>query len=109
MTSFRPLRSSSFGYVLLQNSTYLPAASLTRNALPSSCDGTQAIGSPIPRSIACSTASGSLVPEAEKNLMPLSSNGLCDALITMPADQRSARVRYANAGVGRGPGRYTQT
>ena len=35
--------------------------------------------------------------------MPLSSNGLCDALMTMPADSRSARVRYATAGVGSGP------
>src|SRR5262249_19040261 len=50
-------------------------------------------------------ASGSLVPPEEKNLMPLSSNGLCEALITMPAERRSARVRYATAGVGRGPER----
>ena len=57
------------------------------------------------RSIACSTESGSLVPAAEKNLMPLSSNGLCEALMTMPADSRSARVRYATAGVGNGPER----
>ena len=57
----------------------------------------------MPDSIAASTASGSLVPEAEKNLMPLSSKGLCEALITMPADSRSARVRYATAGVGSGP------
>jgi hypothetical protein len=38
-------------------------------------------------------SSCSFAPAAEKNLMPLSSNGLCDALITMPADKRSARVR----------------
>ena len=48
---------------------------------------------PIPRSIEASTSSGSLAPAAEKNFMPLSSKGLCDALITMPADSRSARVR----------------
>ena len=29
--------------------------------------------------------------------MPLSSNGLCEALMTMPADSRNARVRYATA------------
>ncbi len=49
--------------------------------------------------------SGSFAPSSEKNLIPLSSNGLCDALITMPADSRSARVRYATAGVGSGPDR----
>jgi len=36
---------------------------------------------------------GELGAPPEKNLMPLSSNGLCDALMTMPADSRSARVR----------------
>jgi hypothetical protein len=57
--------------------------------------------------MASSTASGSLVPSLEKNLMPLSSNGLCDAEITTPACRRNARVRYATAGVGTGPARYT--
>jgi hypothetical protein len=46
-----------------------------------------------------------LAPAAEKNLIPLSSNGLCDALITIPADSRNARVRYAMPGVGSGPHR----
>ncbi|MNP63369.1 hypothetical protein D3C76_1587560 [compost metagenome] len=35
--------------------------------------------------------------------MPLSSWGLCDALITMPASAWKVRVRYAMAGVGIGP------
>jgi hypothetical protein len=55
------------------------------------CDASS--GASMRASIAASTSSGSLVPVAEKNLMPLSSNGLCDALITMPAARRSARVR----------------
>ncbi len=54
-------------------------------------------------SISRSTASGSFVPSAEKNLMPLSSNGLCEAETMMPADRRSARVRNATPGVGIGP------
>jgi hypothetical protein len=43
--------------------------------------------------MASSTSSGSLVPVAEKNLMPLSSKGLWEAEITTPAWSRSARVR----------------
>ena len=82
-----------------------PAASSIRRALPRSADRTHASGSAIARSIACSTLSGSFAPVAPKNLMPLSSYGLCDALMTMPADRRSARVRYATAGVGSGPER----
>jgi hypothetical protein len=66
---------------------------LIRRALPSCAEGAVTIGSLRRASISCSVASGSLSPAAEKNLMPLSSNGLCDALITMPADRRSARVR----------------
>jgi hypothetical protein len=34
---------------------------------------------------------------------------LCDALITMPAESRSARARYATAGVGIGPHMCTST
>jgi hypothetical protein len=50
-----------------------------------------------------------LKPSPEKNLMPLSGYGLCEALITTPADRRSARVRYATAGVGIGPHMCTST
>ena len=56
-----------------------------------------------------SISSGSLLPSAEKNFTPLSSNGLCDAEITIPACIRSARTRYAMAGVGMGPDRSTST
>src|SRR5260363_168658 len=44
-------------------------------------------------SMARSTSSGSLLPSAEKNLIPLSSYGLCEALMTTPAERRSVRVR----------------
>ncbi len=64
-----------------------------RRALPSSADGRHVSGRSSAASISCSTASGSLSPSAEKNLMPLSAYGLCEALITMPAESRSARVR----------------
>jgi hypothetical protein len=77
--------------------------------LPSAADDTHVNGSSMRRSIASSTSSGSFAPLAEKNFIPLSSNGLCDALITMPADSRSARVRYAMPAVGSGPQRYTST
>jgi phosphomannomutase len=39
-------------------------------------------------SIASSTSSGNLVPSDEKNLIPLSSNGLCDAEIIIGKDTR---------------------
>ena len=40
--------------------------------------------------------------------MPLSSNGLCDAEMTMPASKPSALVRYATAGVGMTPAVVTR-
>ncbi len=64
-----------------------------RRALPSCAEGTHTSGCSITPSIACSTLSGSFAPASEKNLIPLSSYGLCEALITMPAESRSARVR----------------
>ena len=39
-----------------------------------------------------SIASSSLVPEPEKNLMPLSLAGLCEAVMTIPASARRLRV-----------------
>ena len=56
-------------------------------------------------SISSSTASGSLCPVCEKNLMPLSSNGLCEAEITAPALACSLLVKYETAGVGITPKR----
>ena len=44
-------------------------------------------------SIRLSKSSSSFSPRPEKILMPLSSNGLCDAEITMPASNPSVRVR----------------
>ena len=43
-------------------------------------------------------------PAPENTLMPLSSNGLCDAEITTPAVYPIRGVRYATAGVGMTPG-----
>ena len=42
-------------------------------------------------------------PSAAKILMPLSWNGLCDALITTPASARIDQVMNAMPGVGSGP------
>ena len=44
-----------------------------------------------------------------KNLMPLSSYGLCEALMTTPKLQPSRCVMYAMPGVGRGPISITST
>jgi len=56
-----------------------------------------------PCSISSSQASGSFVPSEENSLMPLSSNGLWDALSTMPPWAPSFFVRSAIAGVGSTP------
>jgi hypothetical protein len=61
--------------------------------LPSAPEVVHLSGRSSSRSIAFSVASGSFTPSPEKNLMPLSWYGLCEALITMPAESRSARVR----------------
>ena len=50
-----------------------------------------------------SSVSVNFSPLPEKTLMPLSSNGLCDAEITRPASKPIARVTYAIAGVGMTP------
>jgi len=78
-----------------------------REALPSASEATVENGRSSSASIASSTASASFSPCAEKNLMPLSSCGLCEAEITMPASARSERVRNATAGVGIGPSSLT--
>jgi hypothetical protein len=50
-----------------------------------------------------------LLPFSSKNLMPLSSYMLCDALITTPNLQPNFCVRYAMPGVGSGPINCTLT
>ena len=60
-------------------------------------------------SIFASVSSGSLKPSRQKNLMPLSWYGLCEAEITAPASQRIDVVRFATAGVGKGPTSSTST
>ena len=42
-------------------------------------------------------------PRPEKTLMPLSSNGLCEAEMTAPRSYPAVRVKYATAGVGTTP------
>ena len=56
-------------------------------------------------SISSSVSSGSLKPEAPKNLMPLSSAGLCEAEMTTPALAPRSVVMKATAGVGTTPAR----
>ena len=58
-------------------------------------------------SISASTASDSLKPSAPKNLMPLSSIGLCDAEIITPAAASMLAVIAATAGVGTIPSSTT--
>ena len=70
-----------------------PAVAYLTRALPSHSDSLVCIGSSIAASIANSTSSGNFVPAPEKNLMPLSSKGLCEAEITTPACKRKARVK----------------
>ena len=63
--------------------------------------------SSIAASISSSIASGSFVPAAEKNLIPLSSGGLWDAEITTPLEAPRSVVRNATAGVGSMPASRT--
>ena len=51
-------------------------------------------------SISASSSSLSLTPAPEKNLMPLSAKGLCEALMTMPASAPRWRTSAASPGVG---------
>ncbi len=65
--------------------------------------GTDQLESATIASTRASSASVNFSPRPENTLMPLSSNGLWDALITSPASKPSARVMYAVAGVGMMP------
>ena len=60
--------------------------------------GSSSSGDAISASISASTSSGSLKPSRAKILMPLSSNGLCEARITTPASQRIDEVMKAMPG-----------
>ena len=60
-------------------------------------------GETISASISASTASASLNPSRPNNLIPLSSYGLWEALITIPASARIDEVMNAMPGVGSGP------
>ena len=52
--------------------------------------------------------SGNLVPEEENSLTPLSWNGLCDAEMTMPAENPWRRTSHAIPGVGITPAEITR-
>ena len=54
-------------------------------------------------SISTSTLSESLKPSGPNSLMPLSSNGLCEAEIMTPRSARMERASMPIAGVGIGP------
>ena len=60
-------------------------------------------------SIACSTLSGSFAPAPEKNLIPLSSKGLCDALITMPGGKPERARQVGDRWRGQRTGQQTST
>src|SRR5438270_4164479 len=57
----------------------------------------------ISSSICSSFASGIFIPSCPKIFTPLSSYGLCDAEIEMPASASEVRQRYATPGVGMTP------
>ena len=76
-----------------------------RLARPIWADGARPCSRPaaISASISFSTSSDSFWPSGPKNLMPLSSKGLCEAVIITPRSARRERVSMATAGVGSGP------
>ena len=59
-------------------------------------------------SISASSSSLSLRPAPEKNLMPLSPNGLCEALMTTPASAPCCSTSAASPGVGITPASSTR-
>ena len=83
--------------------------SRVRTARPSRSEATVRNGASSAASMASSVASSSFSPCAEKNLMPLSWCGLCEAEMTMPPSARIEWVRCATAGVGIGPISCTST
>jgi hypothetical protein len=50
-------------------------------------------------SISRSVSASIFLPVGAKILMPLSSNGLCDALMTIPASKSNSLVKKATPGV----------
>ena len=74
-----------------------------RLARPISLGAAGSIGPSRMASISVSTSSDSLKPSGPKNLIPLSTAGLCEAEIMMPRSARMDRVRNPTAGVGTGP------
>src|SRR5579872_121878 len=68
--------------------------------MPPPVGGSISASRPMISSISSSTLSGSFLPFAPNSFIPLSSNGLCDAEITMPAAAPFASTICATAGVG---------
>ena len=90
MQTLRPLRSRS-GNCSAKNSSYLTSRSLRSRVR--ACRSSAGRSSTASVAISASSSSRSLVPSAAKILMPLSCDGLCDALIMMPAANGWLRVR----------------
>ena len=107
-TSRSPVSDICSGTAARQNARYRCGASFMRTARPSRSGATVENGSSSSRSMSLSSSSESFSPCDEKNLMPLSSCGLWEAEITIPALAPTARVSCATAGVGIGPSSRTR-
>ena len=92
MTILNPCRFIPAGMVDAQNSWYCTRLRSMRIALPRCWDSCVTTSSSIRRSILPSISSESLLPVESKNLMPLSSYSLCEALMTTPKLQASRWV-----------------
>ena len=106
-TTFRPSSRTRESTVPLQNSIYRPCASSTRKTWPKFDALIGESGALSCLSIDSSIASLSLFASLSKNLSPLSSKALWEALMTIPRSPRIVRVMYATAGVGIGPSSAT--
>ena len=94
MAMFMPDRSS--GMVVCKYSRYLAAPSGKSDTVPkpsAAGRGNVSSGASSNASISASNSSDSLKPSAPKNLIPLSSAGLCDAVICAPASACWARTK----------------
>ena len=86
-----------------------PARPVSTRMRPTSPPSGRSQSSPMRASMAASSSSSSLCPPRDRNLMPLSGIGLCDAESTTPMSTPSSAVRNATAGVGSTPTLLTST
>ena len=84
ITILKPCKFMPAGIVEAQNCWYCVRLRSMRIALPRCCDCWVTTGRSSRHSISFSASSDSLLPLASKNLMPLSSYELCEALMTTP-------------------------